>query len=55
MKASYRKNKNGYYPVIIFNDRSRMTHRVNCPTRKTALILAEKITKEIRENENSIE
>jgi hypothetical protein len=40
MKASYRKVKNGYYPVIIFNDKSRMTHRTLCLTQKWAVDLA---------------
>lgn len=40
MKASYRKVKNGYFPVIIFNDKSRMTHRQLCLTKKWAIDLA---------------
>jgi len=43
MKASYRKVKNGYYPVIIFNDKSRMTHRKLCLTKKWAVDLADAI------------
>lgn len=47
MKASYRKHKTGYYPVIIFNNKSRSTHRVNCLTKNMAIILAEKVIKDI--------
>lgn len=43
MKASYRKVKNGFYPVIIFNDKSRMTHRKLCLTKKWAVDLADAI------------
>lgn len=43
MKASYRKVKNGFYPVIIFNDKSRMTHRKLCLTKKWAVDLADSI------------
>lgn len=48
MKASYRKAKTGYYPVVIFNDKSRMTHRVNCLTKNMAIIAAEQIIKDLR-------
>jgi hypothetical protein len=43
MKASYRKTKIGFYPVIIFNDKSRMTHRFLCLTKNNAIRLADKI------------
>jgi len=43
MKASYRKVKNGFYPVIIFNDKSRMTHRTLCCTKELAINLAHNI------------
>ena len=48
MKASYRKHKTGYYPVIIFNDKSRMTHRVSCYTKEMAKILAENVIQDLR-------
>lgn len=48
MKASYRKHKTGFYPVIIFNDKSRMTHRVNCYSKEMAKILAEEVIKDLR-------
>jgi hypothetical protein len=53
MKASYRKNKNGYYPVVIFNNKSRMTHRVNCLTKNNAITLAHTIIKEFLETEKT--
>lgn len=40
MKASYRKTKIGYYPVIIFDDKSRMTKRLNCLTKDIAIKVA---------------
>jgi hypothetical protein len=52
MKASYRKTKTGYYPVIIFNDKSRMTHRVPCLTKNVAIIVAENLIKELDERIN---
>lgn len=51
MKASYLRTKYGYYPVIIFNDKSRMTHRVNCLTKNMAIILAEKVIKDLKKSE----
>lgn len=48
MKASYRKHKTGYYPVVIFNNKSRMTHRVNCLTMNMAKIAAEEVIKDLR-------
>lgn len=50
MKASYRKHKYGYFPVIIFNNKSRMTHRVNCLTKNMAVVIAENVIKEIKQN-----
>jgi hypothetical protein len=50
MKASYRKHKTGYYPVVIFNDKSRMTHRVTCFTKEMAKIAAEELIKELYKN-----
>lgn len=55
MKASHRKTKYGYYPVIIFNDKSRMTHRVSCLTKNMAIIMAEQIIKELEEDAISID
>lgn len=43
MKASYRKVKSGFYPVVIFNDKSRMTHRVLCCTKELAINLAQNV------------
>lgn len=43
MKPSYRKIKNGFYPVIIFNDKSRMTNKVLCSNKELAINLAQKI------------
>jgi hypothetical protein len=43
MKASYRKIKNGFYPVIIFNDKSRMTHKVLCCNKELATNLAQNV------------
>lgn len=48
MKASYRKFKMGYYPVVIFNDKSRMTHRVQCYTKDMAKLLAEEVIEDLR-------
>jgi hypothetical protein len=48
MKASYRKTKTGYYPVIIFNDKSRMTHRIHCLTVDTAKIVAERVITDLK-------
>jgi hypothetical protein len=47
MKASYRKHKTGFYPVIIFNDKSRMTHRVNCYSIEMAKVLANEIIQDL--------
>lgn len=47
MKASYRKTKTGFYPVIIFNNKSRMTHRVLCLTKNNAIQLAESVIDDI--------
>ncbi len=47
MKASYRKTKTGFYPVIIFNNKSRMTHRVLCLTKNNAIRLAESVIDDI--------
>ena len=52
MKASYRKTKTGYYPVIIFNDKSRMTYRVPCLIKNVAIIVAENLIKELDERIN---
>lgn len=48
MKASYRKTKTGFYPVVIFDNKSRLTHRVTCLTKDMAKIAAEEIIKDWR-------
>jgi hypothetical protein len=47
MKASYRKTKTGFYPVIIFNNKSRMTQRVQSFTKDSAIRLAESVINDI--------
>ena len=46
MKASHRKTKTGFYPVIIFNNKSRLTHRVLCLTKDSAIKLANELIEE---------
>ena len=48
MKASHRKTTTGYYPVIIFNNKSRMTERVVCLTKDMARIMAAEIIQDLR-------
>jgi len=48
MKASYRKTKLGYSPVIILDDKTRLTIKNNCLLKKTAVAEAEREIEKIK-------